>query len=301
VSLLTIDEIRAAEGLAPLEARSERGLLLKTRETRNVPFADRVELRESANGTGGTDLTFTGYASVTDTPYEMQDWLGPYTEVVRSGAFTKTLSEGADVAFLVNHEGLTLARTKSGTLALGEDAGGLTVEARLDAASPHVLALRSAMDRGDVDEMSMAFRCMRQEWSPDYMQRDIIEVSLDKGDVSAVNYGANPYTTGATMRKRAAEGITVEALGLALRELRAGASISTANMAVLQTVLDLVAEADTAVDLAQVVLSDLMGVPNPDDPDEAAEPEEAPEAEALAAHPLGLYTARARLLALSRP
>jgi hypothetical protein len=59
------------------------------------------------------------------------------------------------------------------------------------------------MDRGDLDEMSFAFRVTRQEWSPDYSQRDITEVNLNKGDVSIVNYGANPHTAGLTSLRTA--------------------------------------------------------------------------------------------------
>lgn len=165
---------------------------------RSMPFRG-VELRAAPDGTGASVLRFTGYACVTDSPYEMSDWLGDYTEVVRSGAFGKTTAE-ADVPFKVNHEGITLARTKSGTMRLSEDSTGLLVEADLDPASPAVATLRSAMDRGDVDEMSFAFRVVRQEWSPDYTQRDITEVNLNKGDVSVVNYGANPATAGASLR-----------------------------------------------------------------------------------------------------
>ncbi|MEY9864158.1 HK97 family phage prohead protease [Catenulispora sp. GAS73] len=165
---------------------------------RSMPFRG-VELRDAPDGTGASVLRFTGYACVTDSPYEMSDWLGDYTEVVRSGAFAKTTAE-ADVPFKVNHEGITLARTKSGTMRLSEDSTGLLVEADLDPASPAVATLRSAMDRGDVDEMSFAFRVVRQEWSPDYTQRDITEVNLNKGDVSVVNYGANPATAGASLR-----------------------------------------------------------------------------------------------------
>lgn len=165
---------------------------------RSMPFRG-VELREAPDGTGASLLRFTGYACVTDSPYEMSDWLGDYTEVVRSGAFAKTTAE-ADVPFKVNHDGITLARTKSGTMRLAEDSTGLLVEADLDPASPAVATLRSAMDRGDVDEMSFAFRVVRQEWSPDYTQRDITEVNLNKGDVSVVNYGANPATAGASLR-----------------------------------------------------------------------------------------------------
>jgi HK97 family phage prohead protease len=181
--------------MSDLSVRSERPTTLQRRA---VPFRD-VQLRAAS---GGGDLTFTGYACVTEVGYEMSDWLGPFTEVVRQGAFTKTLNEGADVPFLVNHGGLTLARTKSGTMGLAEDDTGLHVEARLDPASPHVAALRSAMDRGDVDEMSFGFWITRQQWSPDFDQRDILEVSLNKGDVSVVNYGANPATAGAQLNAR---------------------------------------------------------------------------------------------------
>lgn len=171
-------------------------------EKRNVAehraVAREFELREVPNGSGGSDLTFTGYASVTETPYEMEDWYGEYTEVIRAGAFSKTLADGADVPFKLNHDGITLARTKSGTMDLAEDSTGLHVTARLDPTSPAVQTIRSAMDRKDLDEMSFGFRVIRQEWSPDYTQRDITEVSLHKGDVSIVNYGANPHTAGLT-------------------------------------------------------------------------------------------------------
>lgn len=181
-----------------LSVRAERPTTLQHRA---VPFRD-VELRAKPDGTGGDSLTFTGYACVTEIGYEMEDWLGPFTEVVRQGAFTKTLAENADVPFLVNHAGLTLARTKSGTMRLAEDDTGLHTEADLDPASPHVQALRSAMDRGDVDEMSFGFWITRQQWSPDFDQRDILEVSLNKGDVSVVNFGANPNTAGAQLNAR---------------------------------------------------------------------------------------------------
>ncbi|MDH6123867.1 MULTISPECIES: HK97 family phage prohead protease [unclassified Kitasatospora] len=181
-----------------LSARAERQNVV---ETRSAAYQG-IELRALDDGFGGKTLRFTGYASVTESPYEMSDWLGDYSEVVRRGAFARTLAAGADVPFVVNHGGLTLARTKSGTLRLAEDSTGLHVEADLDPRSPSVLDLQVAMERGDVDEMSFGFRVTAQEWSPDWTQRDITEVDLNKGDVSAVNYGANPATAGATMRGR---------------------------------------------------------------------------------------------------
>jgi hypothetical protein len=48
------------------------------------------------------------------------------------------------------------------------------------------------MDRGDLDQMSFAFKATRQAWSSDYSERTISEF---KGfDVSVVTYPANPAT-----------------------------------------------------------------------------------------------------------
>jgi HK97 family phage prohead protease len=165
-------------------------------ESRARPF-DGAEIREDS---GGKSLTFTGYASVFDSPYEVNDWLGSFNETIAPGAFARSLALGADVPFKINHDGMTLARTKSGTMQLAEDSKGLHVEARLDPANPQVQALRSAMDRGDIDEMSFAFRVTDDMWSPDYLNRSVTGADIHKGDVSAVNYGANPATAGASLR-----------------------------------------------------------------------------------------------------
>jgi HK97 family phage prohead protease len=247
-----------------------RDEMRNVRETRRIPFKE-FELR-AADGATNT-LTFQGYACITETPYEMQDWLGPYSEIVRHGAFTKTLGEQADVAFLINHEGMTLARTKSGTLQLSEDDTGLLVVAMLDATNLYVQALRSAVERGDMDEMSFAFWVMRQEWSPDYEQRDILEVKLHQGDVSCVNFGANSATSGTVSMRhahalRALRGHNTRALAAALTEIRAGKTLSASTTDVLQQILDLASDADDCVDQVQIILSDLMGVPNPDDDDQ---------------------------------
>lgn len=161
----------------------------------DVPFRG-VELRAKPDGTGGERLLFTGYACVTEQPYEMWDWYGPYTEVVRTGAFDVTLSQGPDVAFLLNHAGATMARTKPGTMRLSVDDIGQHCEAQLDPSRSDVAIIRSGVEGGELDEMSMAFRVVRQMWSPDYDQRDLLELDLNKGDNSVVNYGANDGTAG---------------------------------------------------------------------------------------------------------
>ncbi|AEW94603.1 MULTISPECIES: HK97 family phage prohead protease [Streptomycetaceae] len=268
----------------------------------DMPFQG-VEIREKADGTGGTRLLFTGYASVTERAYQMQDWLGPFQEVVRAGAFKKTLSESPDVAFLLNHGGPTMARTKPGTLRLSEDDTGLHTEAALDPARPDVQIVRSGIEGGELDEMSFAFWVTRQQWSPDYEQRDILEVAIDHGDVSIVNYGANPYTGGTVdLRARQAANLARSDLpALAMeraRQLRAD-GISPEVAKTLAQVLQLVSAADGAVDVAQPLLAEVLGVPNPDEVlDAAGETLEAAEQEQESSADAELYEFRRRFLAL---
>jgi hypothetical protein len=254
------------------EFRSERRTTTETRCVReqdpDFRTAHRFEMREVANGSGGTSLRFTGYASVVEKPYEVSDMFGPYQETIARNAFAKTINDKADVNFLCNHDGITMARTKSGTLQLSSDSTGLFTEATLNLSRPDVSIVRAAVDDGDLDEMSFAFRATRQEWDEDYTQREIQEVNMHQGDVSVVNFGANPHTAGSTaidLRDAfAIRGITPDEYMAALVELRAGAAISAANMKTLSAVLDLVQGADTNIDHALVELSALMGVKNPD-------------------------------------
>lgn len=260
-------DVRATRALVR-QAAGPNTLDLRFRET---------ELRAVPDGAGGDRLLFTGYASITEEPYTLCDWLGEYTEIVRGGAFKKTLAEGPDVIFCPNHawEAVPMARTKPGTLRLAEDTTGLSVEADLDGGRGDVVILQSAIDAGEMDAMSFAFWVVRQTWSPDYDQRDIHEVDIDGGDVSVVTWPANPATAGTVgLRARQARSLArSHVLPLLVQRARAekreGKALSASTMDVLQKVLDLVAEADDAVDAAQPLLAELMGVPNPDDDEPA--------------------------------
>jgi HK97 family phage prohead protease len=147
-------------------------------EKRSVAYTN-LELREIGDG-----HTFVGYAAVFDSPSEPM----PFVEFVRKGAFSKTLNDGADVRFLIDHEGVPLARTKSGTLSLVEDERGLRVEASLDPMNPDAQRVISAMRRGDLSQMSFAFRTIKDSWNTDYSVRELKEVQLY--DVSVVTYPA---------------------------------------------------------------------------------------------------------------
>lgn len=150
----------------------------------------------------GDHLELDGLASVFDEPYDVLG--GPpvgWSEVVDRRAFNATLAANPDLHLLINHEGMPLARTKSGTLLLSVDGRGLRVRAPgLDRRDPDVQRLEVKMARGDMDEMSFAFRVKGQEWSRDDSQRRLTEVSLHKGDVSIVNHGANPATSAELLR-----------------------------------------------------------------------------------------------------
>jgi HK97 family phage prohead protease len=117
---------------------------------------------------------------------------GEFNETMVEGAFTRSLKQKDDVRLLVNHAGVPLARTKSGTLTLRETPH-LYAEATLDDTNPTVQEVRSAMNRGDLDQMSIGFRVLRQEWNDDYTERRIFEARLF--DVSVVTAPANPFTS----------------------------------------------------------------------------------------------------------
>ncbi|MBW9094634.1 HK97 family phage prohead protease [Microbacterium jejuense] len=173
-------------------------------ELRSEAFA--AQLRSSIIEQNGKEFVqLEGVASVVDTWYEMYDFWGPYSEKVARGAFDKTLAAMPDVAFLLNHRGMTMARTKvSRTLTLWtDDAGSLAMRALLNAQRQDVQDLRHAVDDGDVDQMSFAFRITDGNWNMDFTEFTITEVDLDRGDVSAVNYGANPYTSISARSKQA--------------------------------------------------------------------------------------------------
>lgn len=142
-----------------------------------------TELRASDDG-----RTLVGYASVFDSPSEPLPWI----EYVRRGAFRKTIKDGADVRLLIDHEGIPLARTRSGTLMLREDDIGLRVEAKLDDTNPDAMRVISAMRRGDLSQMSFAFQTVKDSWSADRSMRDLKEVRLF--DVSVVTYPAYEET-----------------------------------------------------------------------------------------------------------
>jgi HK97 family phage prohead protease len=196
------------ERAAQARAAGMRAVADRPKERRNAPeqsslVASRavvrrpIEVREAGDGTG---LDFSGYASVTESGYEMYDFFGPYTEVVSRGAFAKSLStENLDVPLVLGHDSMRrIARTTNGSLVLTEDETGLRADApALDPTDADVAYIAPKLRSGLIDEMSFRFSIDAGTWSPDYTEYRIDVADINRGDVSIVGYGANPATSAA--------------------------------------------------------------------------------------------------------
>lgn len=186
------------------QAQEQRAALAERKEmpadgVRMQPFKALMRA-ERVDWNGIERYQLDGIASTTEQPYRMFDAFGEYDEVIDRAAFNQTLSRDPDVAFLVNHKGVTMARSRPNgrgyrSLELSVGATGLQSRAYLNPERQDVQDLVHAIRDGDITEMSFAFRIDDGEWNDDFSEFRIRKVDLDRGDVSAVNYGANPYTS----------------------------------------------------------------------------------------------------------
>lgn len=202
----------------------QRGLQLEAR-----PWSS-TEARGIDEGSG--TATIAGYSTTFDQPYEVYG--GPelygWMEVMAAGSWAKTIREKDDLRFLENHEGRAFARVSNGTLEVSEDDLGVMNVVSLDVRRQDARDLYYAVDRQDMCEMSCAFRVTRQEWSPDYTERRILEVV--GYDSSVVTYPANEATSivansaaaQLTDRRTAQRGMSVRAARLELDRMRRRAS-----------------------------------------------------------------------------
>lgn len=152
-------------------------------EYRSFPL---VEVR-----TEGDPPKIIGHAAVFN---QLSEDFGIFREKISPGAFKKTIQE-ADIRALWNHEPIfILGRNKSGTLRLAEDDIGLRIE--IDPPKTALIndLVIEPIRRGDVDQMSFAFRPIREDWEGDgeNLTRDLKEVQLI--DVSPVTFAAYPQT-----------------------------------------------------------------------------------------------------------
>ena len=227
----------------------------KMKKTEHRTFTVRnIEARQAEDGT----MRMAGYAAVFNEPSLPL----PFIEKIAPGAFTKTLQETPDVRLLINHEGLPMARTKNGTMRLYEDATGLFFEAEL-ADTQEARDLYTLVARGDVDQMSFAFRVIRQNWSKDRSERTLAEVSLADGDVSIVTYPAYPATS---VEAREA----IKRAALALKE---GREMSPETTVALSSILDKLSESYDNLEEGKDLLEVMLGLKTLEPTVEVEDPE----------------------------
>ena len=156
----------------------------------------------------------SGYAAIFNTETRIAD----FTETIRPGAFAATLAAGGDILALVDHDrSLVLARTKTGTLRLSEDARGLRFDIDVPdtSAGRDVLALAA---RGDLGGMSFGFSVEPpgKAWSGD--RRELRAVTLH--EISVVNaWPAYPETS---VQARSRQSRTAADRRIALLNMEAG-------------------------------------------------------------------------------
>jgi HK97 family phage prohead protease len=223
-----------------LDAEAESRSKMKKIERRTFTVRD-IETRQAEDGT----MRLSGYAAVfNDNSVPL-----PFVERIAPGAFRKTLTETPDVRLLINHEGLPLARTKNGTLTLSEDERGLYMDAVI-ADTQEGRDLYTLVQRGDLDQMSFAFRVIRQKWNEARTERLLTELSLADGDVSVVTYPAYP-TTSVEARQKIAE---------AMAALKEGRALDGESLMVVQAILDKVAEASEYLEEGKSMIEELIGL-----------------------------------------
>jgi len=164
-------------------------MTMKNREIRTVTVAG-LEVRADAD----KPPTIRGHAAMFNSE---TDIAGLFAEQIAPGAFARAIDEGQDVRALFNHdESVVMARTTNGTLRLTEDKQGLRVDFDPNMDSQAVSDVVSSIERGDVSQMSFAFRATKETWEERDDKLDLRTVQdVDLFDVSAVTYPAYDDTT----------------------------------------------------------------------------------------------------------
>jgi uncharacterized protein len=175
--------------------------------------------------------TLSGHAAVFD---KLSVKMMGFREYIRKGAFTESIAQD-DIRALWNHDSnLVLGRNKSGTLRLKEDAKGLAVEIDL----PDTQAGRDAqvsIDRGDVTQMSFAFRTKTggDNWFEEDGEdrRELLAAQLF--EVSPVTFPAYPDTD-VSLKGLRSLGLDPETLSQALDRAAAGQELRSDDAAAIE-------------------------------------------------------------------
>lgn len=162
-----------------------------------MPMTTKIERRvfdfgELRLDSEGAAKTIRGYAAVFDS---MSQPLGAFREVIRKGAFKKTVRE-SDIRALWNHDpNYVLGRKSARTLRLEEDDKGLLTRI-FPPSTTWASDLMTSIERGDVSQMSFGFQMVKDRWldpgKDGLPVRELLEVRLF--DVSPVTFPAYQQT-----------------------------------------------------------------------------------------------------------
>jgi HK97 family phage prohead protease len=205
---------------AKLEGTVE-GRAIGGREVRT----NHVELRAEGDG-----RTFTGYAAVFGQPSLPL----PFTEIVKPGAFKRSLQSRSRMMLLWNHDTSNpLASTRNGSLQMVEDSVGLKVTATL----PDTTLGRDIAElvrTGVIDAMSFGFAVKKDSWSQDGNTRYLEDVDLF--EASIVSTPAYEQTSG-TIAVRAVDTISADLLAEALLKIESGEELDPEQGALIGAVI----------------------------------------------------------------
>jgi uncharacterized protein len=187
-----------------------------------------VELEVRENSTTG--MSFTGYASVFNSPSED---LGGFIEYVAPGAFKRSLQSRNEIKLLWNHDsGEPLASLRGGTMQLVEDERGLKVTATLPQTT-RGKDVAELLRTKVIDSMSFGFNVIKDSWSSDGKTRTLESVRLS--EVSIVSFPAYSKTT-ATVRSAEAT-IDPDKLADALLRLESGDELDDTQASLITDVV----------------------------------------------------------------
>ena len=158
-----------------------------------------LELRDDEAAGGGH--TLVGYAAVFDVETIIGGWEGNFREVIKPGAFAKTLKERGDkVKVLFNHgfDPSIGDKPLGKATVMREDSTGLWIEVPLDDTS-YNQDIKALLRSGALDGMSFRFSVVRETWAetdeddPELPLRELQEVKLY--ELGIVTFPAYDATT----------------------------------------------------------------------------------------------------------
>jgi HK97 family phage prohead protease len=247
------DDLRSVNDL---QNEKWRSIALNLNKDERQSMTTNVERRVNTvefdvrNGEASSDgMSFTGYAAVFNSPSEPL----PFTEVIREGAFKRSLKSRNEIKLFMNHNtDVVLGSTRAGTLKLSEDSRGLLAQAELpDTSAGRDLSV--LMKRGDVSSMSFGFSVPPKgdAWSQDGATRELHQVRLHEVSI-VTGFPAYEATTASVrsldiLAERTA--VDVDALSDAILKLEAGETLDANHADLISEVVqklraDKPAEAD---------------------------------------------------------